>query len=217
MFNTTNIYGNETIRYKNDAQDHLYPFYKDVPNIIQCNQKKNIYINKVCRNNKLLKLFDLVSKANVYAYENATKKEVNHYTFNKKYLHINLKSYFKKGQLDTDKLAFNLKKKLMDLLGGDSKYKEIKLFHTSYIAEENNNGIVLSAQNGNKIYLGKSCDVLDSSNNKGTWYCRKDKCHVMLGNHTDFFDISDITEKYKCKKDIRTMQIQKIHRILKTL
>ena len=215
LVNFISLYGNTLSMHESEKLLHSnYQFYNDVPNIINCkdNIKRPLPIQKICKDKKLLEIFNLLSKANVYAYENATHKEVNHRTFNKKNLHINFKKYIEKGKLNVNQLSFDLKKKIEDFLGGESPYFKLLLFNRLYFAQLNKNGIRLISRNGDKIYLGKSCDVLDSKNNRGYWYYNANKCYLTLGNRTDFFeDILD-SRKYKCKK-INT--IQNLEKIIK--
>ena len=69
--------------------------YGNVPNYITCRIKKNILEKYICTNPNYMTMFKLLSVANVYAYENATKREVNHHNFNNKHLSFDLSKYIK--------------------------------------------------------------------------------------------------------------------------
>ncbi len=71
-------------------------------------------------------MFKLLSVTNIYAYENATKLEVNHHNYNNKHLFFDLSKYIKDKKIKYNQLCFDLKEKTNDLLGGLLPYPEIK-------------------------------------------------------------------------------------------
>lgn len=169
-------------------------FYFDVPNYIEC-KEQNIKLNKfVCKNSDYLLMFHYLSQVNVYKYEDILKHEVNHKKFNKdnmKYWHKNFNS---------NHLCFDLKASTTDFLGGESPYKiTTDLKDNKYFIQENKYGIVLTNREGYKIYLGKTCDTLDSNNKKGRWSKISNRYLIKLDGkefNIDYLEIDNA--KYKC-------------------
>ena len=157
--------------------------YQDVPNYIKCTNHQTDLEKFVCENKDYLKMFNLLSMANVYAWENATKREVNHVTFNER----NMKHWTVKydaNALNKISLCYDLKIATTNLLGGMSPYKIINVegdFEEDFVVQENKHGMILSSRSGYKIYVGISYDVFDSNKKKGSW-CKK--------NNTFFISIN---------------------------
>ncbi len=158
-------------------------YYADVPNIIDCKRghEKSSEFKKLCGNKELVLMLEVLSKANVYAYENATHSEVDHRNFNRRHLKFNLRNYIKKDKLDMNRLCYDLKVKTTDLLGGLSPYIEVELMsgkgkscaskaRVIYFLAKNIYGYVLKGPSKRKIYLGKKGDVLDWRGRRGVWY-----------------------------------------------
>jgi len=207
----TNSCLNNTEREKIN-QEISDEFYQNVANIIECNSTKSSssFLIKVCQNSDLLNMFKVLSQANVYAYENATKKEVDHKIFNKSHLYFDVMKY--KNDKTFNSLCFDLKKSTTDLLGGLSPYKQVELFNKTFFLQKNKHGAILSSKNGYKIYLGNKCDVLDSKNNYGFWYKNKDKYIIEINNdkinlHTSEIDLKE----YSCdSKKVSVYRFEKI-------
>lgn len=132
-------------------------FYQSVPNYIQCNNK-TLLDEFVCKNSDLSDMFLFSSYAN-YSLQ-SSENELS-YIFNKN------------ENINQDNICFDLKY----FSGGlGAYYYPYKMAHltttytnTHYI-QENKHGAVFTNREGEKIYLGKNCDVIDDKNQKGYWY-----------------------------------------------
>jgi len=178
-------------------------YYLDVKNYIQCINKENKLEQFVCKDKDFLLMFKLLSQASVYAYENATKQEVNHQTFNKTNMHWKIHHYMTQSHINTDKLCFDVKDVTTSTLGSDSPYINVKLNSEqqikTYFLQENRHGVVLKSRDGHKIYLGKNCDVLDNRGVNGLWSRDKDKYTIFLAKKRLYFDEENLNlKKYKC-------------------
>jgi len=172
------------------------PFYSDVPNFLQCDNNKTALEKELCQNQEFIKMFKLLSIANIYAYENATKQEVEHQNFNSKHLYLNLSMYIEKGKPQYEKLCYDLKEKTTSFLGGLSPYKSVSLFYNTkqvkFFILKNKHGFVLRNREGYTIYLGKQCDVIDSFGNKGIWKGKdKNNYQIYIGNKKIMFSYDE--------------------------
>ena len=162
-------------------------YYHDVPNYINCNTQKTTLEKMVCGNKDLLKMFHLLSIANVFAWENATKREVDHLTFNR----TNMQNWTDRYIVNTAALCFDIKQATNDLLGGISPYKILELkgeLEGAFALQENEHGIILSNRTGYKIYLGKSYDVIDTNKKRGHWYKENNIYFITLNeSETTFY------------------------------
>ncbi len=104
--------------YKNAEN---YRYYADVPNMIQCGQTLNYLEAFVCRHKDYLDMFELISKGNVYAIENAIKREVNHFTYNEEYSQYWVKNYDLEN-IDHVRLCSEIKNETNDIYGDASPY-----------------------------------------------------------------------------------------------
>jgi len=160
-------------------------YYKDVPNFISNNQQ-SILGKFVCKNQEYLDMFHLLSIANVYAWENASKIEVDHSTFNDKRMRSWIDKY-NTEIINEVSLCYDLKVETTDLLGGLSPYRIVSVqgegTTEDYVVQENSHGMVLSNKGGYKIYIGESFDVLDSLRNKGCWYKDNNTYYISIGDN----------------------------------
>jgi len=169
--------------------------YNDVPNHICVSSKDKLY-KDLCKKQDLRAMFQLLSIANIYAYENATKREVNHHSFNSKHLNFDLSKYSTNGEIKFNQLCFSLKEKITDLLGGLSPYHFLILKDKNkdeiFFIMQNKHGYILKNSKGYTIYLGNKCDVLDSFGNHGLWGRKSDNIyHLNIGKkEMTFYDDS---------------------------
>ncbi len=109
---------------------------------------------------------------------------------------------YKSKPINANHLCFDLKKWTTDMLGGESPYKMIytaRFDEINYFIQENKHGAVLTDREGYKIYMGKSCDVMDSKKQKGSWYKEDDQYIIKLGKEKMVFDFPNLNLKnYKC-------------------
>jgi hypothetical protein len=169
-----------------------------VPNYIKCDKDKNILEKFVCKDRDFLLMFHYLSEANVYFWERNYKRELNHKTWNNKSLKRWEKRY-NNPNINYENLCFDLKNDTTDLKGGESPYKKIEIFNKAFFFQENQYGAVLTSRNGYKIYLGKSCDVLDTKNQHGYWYQNNEHYFIKLGTEkVNFFDEEINLERYNC-------------------
>jgi len=173
--------------------------YNDIiPNYINCKNQVAPLNKFVCNNEDYLLMFNYLSKVNVYKYEDIYKHELNHEIFNKdnmKYWHENFKE-------DNYNLCFDIKRTTMSMSGGDTPYNIIMINKNEYTIQENKNGLVLTNGNSYKMYLGKSCDLLDSNKENGIWYHKGNDYFMKIGKNTLKFSTNknlDISRN-KCKK-----------------
>jgi hypothetical protein len=94
---------------------------RDTVNFIQCGEDKTPLEEYVCKDDELLWMFKVLTQAEIYAYENATKTEVNHKTYAKEYglaertIEDNfngdwsIKSYRNNGKVNKKQLCYDLK------------------------------------------------------------------------------------------------------------
>jgi len=190
-------------------QTFLNEYYSDVPNVLTCDslQNKSSFLYKICLNKNLVDMFKVLSQANVYAYENATKREIDHKNFNKSHLSFNLMQY-KDKKLDS--LCYDLKKTTTELLGGLSPYKQLNLLNKKFFLQTNANGFILTSKNGYKIYLGNSCDALNSNNMHGFWYKNKNSYIIEL-NHQKIIMHNNISELDKNNCSLQTLSVLKLN------
>jgi len=186
--------------------------FQYVPNYIKCNKHKNKLEEFVCQDKDYLLMFHYLSEANIDFWERNYKKELNHKTWNNK----SMKQWEKKynGQnLNYNKLCFDLKKETTDLKGDESPYKMIELFNKIFFFQKNKYGAVLRSRNGYKIYLGKSCDVLDSKMQHGYWHKEHKKYFIELGTKDINFFVQKINlENYNC--NVQKISILKLEKII---
>ncbi len=169
-----------------------------VPNYIQCNDKKSNLEEFVCNHPDYLIMFHYLSQVNIYKYEDIYKHEVNHQNFNKKSMAYWQKKY---NEINANHLCFDLKESVVDILGLQAPYRIVKTKEEAYYVQENKHGAVLTDRDGYKIYLGKTCDVADSKNNKGRWFHDADTYTIeMNGTQLDFSADSLGLEQYDCHK-----------------
>lgn len=169
-----------------------------IPNYIQCNKNHSNLEKFVCNNKDYLLMFHYLSEANIHFWEKNYKQELNHKTWNKKSMSHWKKKYNNK-KINSNYLCFDLKNETTDLQGGESPYKKVEIFDKVFFLQENQHGTTLTSRNGYKIYLGKSCDVLDSKRQKGYWYYDDGEYKIKLGtDKKDSFDEEIDLEKYNC-------------------
>ncbi len=173
------------------AIEELLP-YQDVPNYIKCNGQQTYLEKFVCDNEDYLLMFKLLSIANVYAYENATKREVDHNVFNKEHMGYWEEKY-DSDSISAISLFYDIKIETTNLLGGISPYEVVNIkgdIEGVFILQKNEHGMILSNRNGYRIYIGVSNDVRDSKKNKGIWRKEKNKYYAEIdgGNITFSFE-----------------------------
>lgn len=157
-------------------------FYQDVPNYIQCNHKKTNLEKLVCENPDLLLMFNVLSKVNVSKMEEYFKKEYNHKSFN---IDDNngLKSLFDSDNVSYNNLCYDLKVMTSDRWTSEERPYNMALLSSNYepkfYIQENKHGTVLIDRDGNKTYLGKSCDAINDKKQKGFWY-KKDGSYILI-------------------------------------
>lgn len=166
----------------------LNEHYSDVPNYIQCNKKENLLEEFVCKNKDYLLMFRLLSMVHLYAWENATKKEYNHQTWNK----IHMTNYWAKdsntSNLDPNQLCFNLKEETLSLHGDYlSPYTKINLWEKIFFLQKYSDKLILTDNKGYKIYLHTTSKASDSNNKQGYWYCENGKYNLKLNSKKGFF------------------------------
>ena len=184
-----------------------------IPNYIQCNKDKNKLEEFVCKDEDYLLMFHYLSESNIYAWENVYKHEVNHKTWNKKSMSKWTKNYNVK-EINSNHLCFDLKKETINNLGGEAPYKIIDLFGKKYFFIENKHGGILKSREGDKFYLGKSCDVLTDKKQHAYWFNKNGKYHIEVDNKTtEFFDDELFSIEYHCTK--KYIEILKLKKILK--
>jgi len=99
-------------------------YYGDVTNYIQCNENKSTLEMAVCKDEEYVLMFKLLSQAWVYAYENATKREVNHQTFTQKNMHEQIRNYSSKNKINMNTLCADIKEVTGDALGDETPYAD---------------------------------------------------------------------------------------------
>lgn len=172
--------------------------FEYIPNYIECDKNLSNLEKYVCKNKDYLLMFHYLSEVNIHFWERNYKQELNHKTWNKKSMSHWKKKYNSKN-INSNYLCFDLKSETADLQGGESPYKKVEIFSQVFFLQENQYGAILKSRNGYKIYLGKSCDVLDSKRDKGYWYYEDDEYKIKLGiNKKDSFDEEIDLEKYNC-------------------
>ena len=146
--------------------------YGDVHSIADCSNLSPI--NKiVCDSDDLKNGVLLISQGEVYAYENATRSEVeDRITFNdglKNRLN-NIIGKEKSRDVAIRKLCYIIKQKLSDEFSGDFDFQPS--VYESLESKENRNGVVINSFGATSvIYLGNSCDAaIGSPDEKGIWY-----------------------------------------------
>ena len=177
--------------------------YGDVHSIADCNNLSPI--NKiVCDSDELKNGVLLISQGEVYAYENATRSEVeDRITFNdglKNRLN-NIIGKEKSRDVAIRKLCYIIKQKLSDEFGGDFYY-EPKI-HEVISSKINQNGVVVDTLD-TVIYLGKSCDavVLSYKDIKSIWYNDGDQFVIAQPDKDGKFE-----EKYRFNHDDNVAQL----------
>ena len=178
--------------------------YGDVHSIADCNNLSPI--NKiVCDSDELKNGVLLISQGEVYAYENATRSEVeDRITFNdglKNRLN-NIIGKEKSRDVAIRKLCYIIKQKLSDEHLGSDFYYEPKI-HEVISSKINQNGVVVDALN-TVIYLGKSCDavVLSYKDIKSIWYNDGDQFVIAQPDKDGKFE-----EKYRFNHDDNVAQL----------
>ncbi len=169
-------------------------YYADVPNYIQCQKIESKLEQIVCKNNNLLLGFNLLSRANVYANENAFKKEINHQTFNRKSLQ-HIEDNIFKGSLSLgykNSACYEIKRLVDGFLGGYSPFIKLQLIsstekNSEFFAHKNEHGITILGDK-NVIYLGKSCDAMDNKGNKGKWKQHNNKYYILIKDKKIIFN-----------------------------
>ena len=202
----SNAYSQCLTEVEKQSLNRFNEFYGDVPNMIDCSKKEQNTLSEfVCNHSDYFELFRYVSQSNVYEYENATKQEVNHQTFNKKYKEAFLKK-FDSNPINPNHLCFDLKAYIISVWGGwGNPYYVVNINDNKrtfrLIAFENKNGAVLTDRDGYKIYMGKSCDVADSKNNKGRWFHEADTYTIEMNGTQLYFSADSLNlEQYDCHK-----------------
>ncbi|MBN6062710.1 hypothetical protein, partial [Aggregatibacter actinomycetemcomitans] len=163
----TNDEYNMVLQKLDEFNQGLYQDYGsyNFVNIVDC-KNTSVLASLVCNNKELENAMLLLSKGEVYAYENATKKPLLNLNYNIPF-RDRLNSILKK-EVDKNiafrKLCYIVKNKLSDDLGGDFYY-EPKI-HEVISSKLNLNGVVVDSLNS-RFYLGKSCDASNSIKEKG--------------------------------------------------
>lgn len=152
----------------------------DFTNIVDC-KNTSILSSLVCSNTKLENAMLLLSKGEIYAYENATRQPLLDLNYNipfRKRLDGILQKE-KDKNVALRKLCYIVKSKLSDDFGGDFSYKpEI---HELISTKINKNGVIINSWGGiPETYLGKSCDAMTKDKEKGIWYKDKDQFVIEL-------------------------------------
>jgi hypothetical protein len=186
--------------------------FQYVPNYIKCDKDKSKLEEFVCKDRDYLLMFHYLSEANVDFWERNYKRELNHKTWNIK----SMKQWEKKyntQSVNYNQLCFDLKDETTDLKGGESPYKKLELFNMTFFFQKNKYGATLISRNQYKIYLGKSCDVLDSKKKNGYWYKKNEKYLIELDSREIdyFYEEIDLAE-YACSID--KVLISKLKKVL---
>jgi len=186
--------------------------FQYVPNYVKCDEKKNNLEKFVCKDKDYLLMFHYLSEANVDFWERNYRKELNHKTWNKKSMKQWTTNY-NSQKINHNHLCFDLKDETTDLKGDESPFKKLELFNKLFFFQKNKYGAVLTSRNGYKIYLGKSCDVLDSQKETGYWYKKNRKYLIELGStQIDLFDEDINLDEYDC--NINKVSILKLEKII---
>ena len=178
--------------------------YGDVHSIADCNNLSPI--NKiVCDSDELKNGVLLISQGEVYAYENATRSEVeDRITFNdglKNRLN-NIIGKEKSREVAIRKLCYIIKQKLSDEFSGDFDFQPS--IYEPLESEKNRNGIIINSFGATSVlYLGNSCDVIiGSSSKKGIWYNDGDQFVIAQPDKDGKFK-----EKYRFNHDDKVAQL----------
>jgi len=186
--------------------------FQYVSNYIKCDTNKSSLEKFVCKDEDFLLMFHYLSEANIDFWERNYKRELNHKTWNNK----SMKHWENKynGQpINYNQLCFDLKDETTDLKGGESPYKKLELFNRIFFFQKNKYGAVLTSRNEYKIYLGKSCDVLDSKKKNGYWYKKNNKYLIELDSkEIDYLDEEIDLDEYGCT--VNKILIFKLEKIL---
>ncbi|WP_072682723.1 hypothetical protein [Arcobacter sp. LA11] len=164
-------------------------------NYIQCNKQSTSLDKYICSNPNLLLMFNYYTMVHI----DSRMRYFKYFNFNE-FREIAMEN-FRKDNINPNHLCFNLKRATSILLYSDSLYNMIKINDIEYIIQKNKDGIVLTNREGYKIYLGKTCDTLDSKGNKGIWSRISNKYLIKLGKKEFIFNSSKLSLKnYKCLK-----------------
>ncbi|TCP91296.1 hypothetical protein EDC44_1312 [Cricetibacter osteomyelitidis] len=188
----------KSLEGSNDEYYDKYP-YGRIENIASC-KEKSVLSDLVCDNPRLKKMLLLLSISEIYAYENATHTPVEDYsTYNddfKEQLNYILEQE-KDKNIAMRKLCHITKTRLSDNLGGDFYYKpEV---HEVISSKLNSNGVIIMPWLLPEIYLGKSCDALDSTKRKGKWYKTDEQFIVELNGEIYKFNHDNNVFKLNCE------------------
>ncbi|QEH49825.1 hypothetical protein [Aggregatibacter actinomycetemcomitans] len=189
---------NMVLQKLNEFNQGLYQDYgsDNFANIVDC-KNTSVLASLVCNNKELENAMLLLSKGEIYTYENATKKPLLNLNYNIPF-RDGLNGILKK-EIDKNialrKLCYIVKNKLSDDLGNDFYY-EPKI-HEVMSSKINQNGVVVNALD-TIIYLGKSCDavVLSYKDIKSIWHNDGDQFVISQPNKDGNFE-----EKYRFNYD----------------
>jgi len=171
-----------------------------IPNYFKCINPLHRLEKYVCKDKQLLNMFQLLARARINFWERNERHKVDHKSFNDDDIKLWVEKY------NTDNLSnvcFDLQKQTTGYLGGLSPYKEVEINNRQgevLFVKENEHG--LSLQLHNKIvYMGTSCDVIDSLGRKGKWYKSDNKYIIKLGDEfIKFNTIKNNIINNKCSK-----------------
>ena len=183
--------------------ERLNKFYDYVPSIIKCPDNSELG-GLVCSNLELENAVLLLTKASVYAYENATHTPQNFENEEYKHLLNNAikEDYNKSKSVDMRKLCYLIKSDLNSYLGSYFKFKPN--VYESILSKKNKNGIIINSWGmTSMIYLGNSCDaIIGSSDEKGIWYNDGDQFVIAQPDKDGKFK-----EKYRFNHDDNVAQL----------
>ncbi|MBN6710743.1 hypothetical protein JFL47_13855 [Haemophilus haemoglobinophilus] len=172
--------------------------FNEIANIVDCKEGTTLSF-VVCNNIKLEKAMLLLSRGEIYAYENATHSPVPDYSTyndNLKFFLNKLVEEQKNKEVALQKLCYVIKTRLSDNFGGEFYYKPN--VHEVLSTKLNKHGIIV--QNSSSVfYLGKSCDAINGAGSKGKWYINKDKFIIELENSTYRFNYDEKVFSLNCR------------------
>ncbi len=165
-----------------------------ISSYIKCDKQYTKLDKFVCNNPNYELMFQYFSEVDI----NFWMRNLNmNYDYDK--VKKNSMKYFSTDIVNKKNLCFDLKKYTTDYLGGLSPYKIISFNNNEYYLQNNKHGISLTNRDGYKIYLGKTCDTLDSKGKKGRWRKISNKYLIKLGKEEFYINSSELNvENYKC-------------------
>lgn len=176
-------------------------FYSDVPNMVNCKVKSELS-DLVCSDPKLKNAMLLLSIGFIYAYENATHTPVEDYSTYNDDFRDRLNSIVrqeKNKNVALRKLCYITKVETWNSFGNGEYYDPI-LIDEVISSKLNDNGVIITSWRTPEMYLGRSCDVMTKSKEKGHWYKDKDQFVVELDSSKYRFNYNEKVAQLNCEK-----------------